>query len=114
MERPLLSKSSKGDVPVKVTCHDAFAQQFEASHLHFNNAAAVVGAPFLDRPVQPARRVQDDVAGICTAAIRLPEFGALAERDHRIHGAQSDRLMAVLRVASAIALTLAMRLSAGI
>ena len=46
--------------------------------------------------------MQDDVAGIRTAAIRFPEFGVLVERDPRIHGAQSDRLMAVLRVASDI------------
>lgn len=45
-----------------------------------------------------------DVPGIRTAAIRLPKFGVLAERDRRIHGAQSDRLMAVLRVASAVVL----------
>lgn len=71
-----------GDLAVKVACHDAFAQQFEAAHFGFDQAAPVVAAPPLPyRPAQPACRPQDFVASIGTATVRFPGLGVLAARD---------------------------------
>lgn len=89
---------------IEIACHDAFAQQLKAAHLGFNKTAPVVAAPFLpDRPAQPARRVQNVVACIRTAAIRLPGCGILAGRDNGLRSAQSDGLVTVLGVVCAIA-----------
>jgi len=58
---------------------------------------------FPDRSAQPARCLQDVVARIRTAAIRLPELGVFAGRDDGIGGARSDGVIAVFRVVCTIA-----------
>ncbi len=64
----------------------------------------MVTAPFLpNRPAQPARSVQDVVACIGTAAVRLPGFSVPAGRNDGMRGAKSDGLVTVPRVVGAIA-----------
>jgi len=77
-----------GDLTVEITCHDAFAQQLKAAHFGFDKAAPVVAAPFLpDRPAHSARRVQDVISRIGSAAVRFPGLGVLASRDDGMRGA---------------------------
>jgi hypothetical protein len=79
------------------------SKQLETAHFGLDKTAPVVAAPFLpDRPAQPALSVQDVVTRIGTAAVRFPGLSVLAGRNDGMCGAQSDGLVAVLRVVGAL------------
>ena len=52
-----------GDLAIEVSCHDALAQQFEAMHFCFDQAALVIAAPsFPDRPAEPVACTNNFIA----------------------------------------------------
>jgi len=92
-----------GDLAIKGTRGDALAEQLEATHLGFNQTAAVVATPFLpDCPTKPFNRAQRLIAGINAGAIFGPWPPVAADRDDRICAAPCDGGVASLGIICAI------------
>ncbi len=64
------------NLPVEVSCHDALAQQLEATHLGFHQAAPVITTPFFpDGSPQVAGGLQNLVPNMCTQPVLFPRLG---------------------------------------
>ena len=67
---------------IKVTRHDAFAQEFQAAHVGFDQATPVVAAPlFPDRSPKPLGGFHDFISRFCPRRKFLPQASILARRD---------------------------------
>ena len=70
-------------------------------HLRFGTALAVVSTPPSPHgAAQTSLRPDRFVSGSGSGARRLPRFGALAQRDHRMGVSSGNRLVAFARVVS--------------
>lgn len=68
-----------GGLSLGVSCHDAFAADFEAAHLRLDPASGVVSVPALpERPTVVASGTQCFVADLCRRAIFFPRPTMLA------------------------------------
>jgi len=71
-----------GDLTVKVSRHEALAEQFDTVHLCFDAAPAVIAAPSSpDCAAEAFGCTQGLVARECAGTVRLPRLGILAGRD---------------------------------
>lgn len=104
-----------GDLAVKVTCHDAFPKQLEATHLGLDKVAPVITAPLLpDLPAKKARGRQDGVSGFSTRTLVLSWRGVPASGDKRLRPTLRDRLVTAFGVIVTIAADARHGLVAGI
>lgn len=70
---------------------DALAEQLEAVHLGFDQAASMVAAPlFPDGPAQSFHRAKRLVAGLDAGTVLGPGLAVAANRDDRIGTARID------------------------
>jgi hypothetical protein len=92
-----------GCLTIKGCCHDALTKQLEAVHFRFDQAAAMITAPFLpDGASKPFDRTQRFIAGSRARAIFLPWSSVAADHNDRMSTARSYRGMALFGVVRAV------------
>ena len=91
------------NLPIKVSGHDALAQQFHTVHLGLETAPAVIPAPSSPYgATQVSRCVDRFVSGDGSCTSWLPRLGVLARRNDSIGIPGSNGVMAFARVIGAV------------
>lgn len=91
------------DLPVEVPRHERLAHQFQAMHLGFDAASAVVSAPALPQSAAKiSLRIDRIVAGNRSGACRFPRLCIFARWDHCMGVSGSNGIVAFARVVSPI------------
>lgn len=84
--------------------HYALAEQFEAAHLGFDEAAPMIAGALLPYfSAQATRSMENGVPGLSAGALVLPWPGVLARQDNLLCGALGDGLVTSLRVIRTVA-----------
>ena len=97
-----------GYLTIEGARHDALAEQFDTVHFRFDEAAAVIAAPFLpDGASRPFDRPERFIAGSRAGAILFPRSPVAADRNDRMGPARSYRGMALSGVVCAVATDMA-------
>ena len=92
-----------GYLTIKGCCHDALTKQLEAVHFRFEEAAAMITAPFLpDGASKLFDRTKYFIADSRARAIFLPWSSVAADRNDRMSTARSYRGMALFGVVRAV------------
>lgn len=91
-------------LPLKVSRRDPFAEQFQATHLGFDQAAPEVATPaLLDAASQTMRHPQGFVTGVRPCGVLFPGLAVLAHGNDHHCVARCDAGMARLRVIGPVA-----------
>jgi len=104
-----------GYLTIESARHDALTEQLETVHFRFDEAAAMIAAPFLpDGASKPLDRTERFIAGSRAGAILLPCSSVAANWNDSLGIAFGDRGMALFGVVRAVPPTLLICSSAGI